>query len=108
MPARSPPVSDVWVVVLVVGMATMALKAVGPVALGGRELPERLGSVVELLAPAVLAALVVAQFVGGDRAIVLDERLAGLAAAVVAVLVRAPLLLVIVVAAAATAVARAL
>jgi branched-subunit amino acid transport protein len=101
-------VSEVWVVVLVVGAATMALKAVGPVALGGRELPARLGSVVELLAPAVLAALVVTQLVGGDRAVVLDERLAGLAAAVVAILLRAPLLLVVVVAAVATALARAL
>ena len=100
--------SDVWLVVIVVGAASMAIKAVGPVALGGRELPVRFGSVVELLAPAVLAALVVTQFVGGDRAIVLDDRLAGLGAAVVAVRLRAPLLLVVVVAAAATAVVRAL
>ena len=34
-------------------------------------------SVVEVLAPAMLAALVVTQTVGGDREIVLDERLAG-------------------------------
>ena len=32
--------STVWLVVLVVGIATVALKATGPVLLGDRELPE--------------------------------------------------------------------
>ena len=100
--------SDVWTVVLVVGVVTMALKAVGPVLLGGRPLPGRLGVVVDLLAPAVLAALVVSQIVGGNREIVLDERLAGLGAAVVALRRRAPILGVVVAAAAATALVRAL
>jgi branched-subunit amino acid transport protein len=40
-------------------LVTAAIKAVGPVALGGRELPERLTGVIALMAPAVLAALVV-------------------------------------------------
>lgn len=34
--------SDVWVVTGVVAAATIALKAVGPVLLGGRSLPEHL------------------------------------------------------------------
>jgi hypothetical protein len=59
-----------------------------------------------LLAPAVLAALVVTQVVGGDREIVLDARLVGLGAAVVALLLRAPLLVVVIVAAVATALVR--
>ena len=100
--------STVWLVVALVGVATVALKAVGPVALAGRELPPRLASVVELLAPAVLAALVVTQVVGGDRDLVLDERLAGLAAAALALRLRAPILAVIAVAALVTALARAL
>lgn len=100
--------SDVWVVVLVVGAVTIATKAVGPVLLGGRPLPGRLGVVVDLLAPAVLAALVVSQFVGGNREISLDARLAGLGAAVVALRLRAPILGVVVAAAAATALVRAL
>lgn len=98
--------SDAWLVVLVVGMATVAIKAIGPVLLGGRELPTPMMSVVRLLAPAVLAALVVVQVVGGDRAIVIDERLVGLAAALIALLFRAPLLVVVVAAAAATALTR--
>jgi branched-subunit amino acid transport protein len=50
-------------VALIAGCAlvTAAIKAAGPVALGGRELPERFISVVTLLAPALLAALVATQ-----------------------------------------------
>jgi uncharacterized membrane protein len=101
-------VSEVWLAVAAVGAATIATKAVGPVAMGGRELPPRLASVVALLAPAVLGALVVTQTVGAERALVLDERLAGVAAAAVALRLRAPMLAAIVVAAAVTAVLRAL
>jgi branched-subunit amino acid transport protein len=100
-------VSTVWTIVAVAGAATFALKAVGPVFLGGRVLPAPVTGVVTLLAPALLAALVVTQLLGGDRELVLDERLAGLAAAVVALLLRAPILLIVVAAAAATALARA-
>jgi branched-subunit amino acid transport protein len=98
--------SDVWIVVALVGAATIALKSVGPVLLGGRPLPDHLTGVVSVLAPALLAALVVTQVVGGDREIVLDARLVGLGAAVVALLLRAPLLLVVIVAAVATALVR--
>ena len=100
--------SEVWAVVVLVGAGTIAFKAVGPVVLGGRTLPQRIAGPIELLAPAVLAALVVTQLVGGDRAIVLDERLVGIAAAGLALALRAPLLAVVVAAAVATAVARAL
>jgi hypothetical protein len=101
-------VSDIWVIVVFVGAATVALKAVGPVFLAGRELPPALSTLLFLLAPALLGALVVTQAVGGDREIVLDERLFGLAAAVVAILLRLPLLAVVVIAAAVAAGVRAL
>jgi branched-subunit amino acid transport protein len=101
-------VSEVWIAVALVGAATVALKAVGPVLLGGRSLPDHLTGVVSLLAPAVLAALVVTQVAGGDREIVLDARLVGLGAAVVALLLRAPLLVVVAAAATSTAVTRLL
>ncbi|MGH3041948.1 MAG: AzlD domain-containing protein [Candidatus Rokuibacteriota bacterium] len=99
--------SETWIVVGAVGAATIALKSVGPVLLGGKPLPPRLTGVVALLAPALLAALVVTQVAGGDEEIVLDARLVGLGAAVVALLLRAPLLVVVVAAAAATAGVRA-
>jgi branched-subunit amino acid transport protein len=101
-------VNEAWTVVLLVGAATIAFKASGPVLLGGRRLPERLQAVVGLLAPALFAALVVTQAVGGDRELVFDERLAGVAAGAIAVARRAPILVVIVVAAATTALARVL
>jgi hypothetical protein len=101
-------VTEAWIVVGLAGAATVALKSVGPVVLGGRALPHRLTGVVALLAPAHLAALVVTQVVGGDREIVLDARLVGVAAAVVALLMRAPLLVVVLAAATATAAVRLL
>jgi branched-subunit amino acid transport protein len=97
-----------WLVIAVVGVATMVFKASGPVLLGRRELPPPVGSIVEVLAPAMLAALVVTQTVGGDRELVLDERLVGVAAGAVAVWLRAPLLVVMVVAAVAAALFRML
>ena len=98
---------SVWTTVGAVGAGTIALKSVGPVVLGGRPLPPRVAGVVELLAPALLSALVVTQAVGGDHKLVFDARLLGLGAAVIAVRLRAPLLLVVVVAAAVAALARA-
>ena len=95
-----------WVVIGVVGVVTILFKASGPVLLGGRALPPRVASVVEVLAPAMLAALVVTQTVGGDRQLVLDERLAGVLVGGVAVWLRAPLLVVMVVAAATAALIR--
>jgi len=98
--------STVWLVVLVVGIATVVFKATGPVLLGGRDLPEPLAGVVALLAPVLLAALVVTQTVGGDNELVLDARLAGVGAGAVAIAARAPLPAVVIAAATATALVR--
>ena len=97
---------SVWATVAAVGAGTIALKAVGPVLLGGRPLPPRIAGVVEVLASALLSALVVTQAVGGNRELVFDARLLGLGAAAIALRLRAPLLLVVVVAAALAALAR--
>jgi branched-subunit amino acid transport protein len=97
-----------WIVVLGSAAATIALKAVGPVMLGGRPLPEGLTRIVTLLGPALLAALVATATLASDRQIDIDERLAGVGAAGVALWFRAPILVVVIVAAATTAVLRAL
>jgi branched-subunit amino acid transport protein len=69
--------------VLLIGgcaLVTAVIKAVGPVALGGRELPERFTGVIALMAPALLAALVVtAALADGDR-LALGPDTAGVAA----------------------------
>lgn len=100
--------TTVWIVVIVTGVGTLALKAAGPVVLGGRPLPDRLSGVVTLVGPALLAALVaIGTFAEGQR-LVVDARVLGVAAAAVAIRLRAPVLVVVIVAAAVTAGARAL
>jgi branched-subunit amino acid transport protein len=101
-------VSQEWAAVVIVGAGTILLKGFGPVVVGRRRLPARATSVLALLAPALLAALVVTQAFATGRELVLDARAAGLAAAAAAVLLRAPLLAVIVVAAVVTALVRLL
>jgi branched-subunit amino acid transport protein len=60
--------ATVWWTILGCTLVTMAIKAVGPVAFGGRDLPPRLVGVITLMAPALLAALVVTStFAVGDR-----------------------------------------
>ena len=99
--------TTVWIVVAVVGVGTVALKGAGPFLLGRRELPPTLARLLALLPPPLLAALVVTQTFVSGHSLVLDARVFGLGAAVVAVVLRAPLLAVLVAAAAATAIARA-
>ena len=98
--------SNAWTVVVFVGLATALLKAGGPVAIGGRDLPPRFLRLVEALAPALLAALVATQTFASERDLVLDERALGVGAALIAILLRAPVLVTIVVAAVVTALAR--
>ena len=100
--------TDTWVVVAVVGVATIVIKALGPVLLGGRPLPERLAAPVGLLAPALLAALVATNTFGSGRGLALDARILGMVAASIAIWRRAPVLAVVVIAAVVTASARAL
>jgi branched-subunit amino acid transport protein len=100
--------TSVWLAVGLVGAATIAIKASGPVLLGERDLPVVFGRVVDLLAPALLAALVATQTFAGDRELVVDERAAGLAAAGAVVALRAPILAAAVAAAVTTALLRAI
>jgi branched-subunit amino acid transport protein len=101
-------VNTIWLCVILVGIATIALKAGGPVLAAGRELPESTSRVVDLLAPALLAALVATQAFATEEELVLDERAAGLLAGAVAILLRAPLLVVVLAAAATAAGLRAI
>ena len=97
-----------WLVVGLVGAGTIAIKAIGPVLLGGRPLPERLSNVIELLAPALLGALVAVQTFGNGQALAVDERVLGVTVAAIAIWRKAPLLLVVILATVVTALARAL
>jgi branched-subunit amino acid transport protein len=87
---------------------TAAIKAAGPIALGGRELPTWFTSVVILLSPALLAALVATQvFAEGDR-LALEADTAGVAAGGLVFWRSESIVACVFVAAAATAAVRAL
>lgn len=99
--------SSTWIVIIALAVAAAALKLVGPLLLGGRPLPAGAMNIVELLASALLAALVVVETFGKGRSLTLDARALGAAFAVVALLRRAPLMVVVLGAAAVAALARA-
>ena len=99
--------SVAWATILLIMVATVVIKATGPVLLGGRELPPALGRVIALLAPALLAALVVADLFGKDQELSVDERAVGIAAACLALAAKLPLVAVVFIAAAVTAGLRA-
>jgi branched chain amino acid efflux pump len=99
--------STVWITIILLTVGTVAIKAVGPVALGGRELPESMSGVVARLAPSLLAALVVVDTFGGpERTIAVDESAIGLLAAAGALALRLPMVAVVGIAALVTAAVR--
>jgi uncharacterized membrane protein len=97
-----------WITIALLTVGTVAIKASGPVALGGRELSPRLTGVVARLAPALLAALVVVETFGREHALGVNESAVGLLAAAVALAARLPMFVVVVIAAAVTALLRVL
>jgi hypothetical protein len=99
--------TTLWVTIVAVALVSAAIKAAGPVLVGGRELPPRAVSVVALLAPALLAALVVTETFGDERHLVVDERAIGVAVAAAALALRAPVLVAVALAAVTTALVRA-
>lgn len=97
-----------WALVAALGAVTYALRLAGPLSAGRARLPPALERPLPYVTPAVLAGLVVTATFAVEDELVLDERGIGLAVAVLAIVMRAPVLAVVVVAAAATAAARAL
>ena len=95
-----------WITIVAVALASAAIKAVGPILLGGRELPSSVNAVIALLVPAVLAALVITQTFSEEGRLVLDEKAIGVAVAAVSLALRAPVLLTIALAVATTALTR--
>jgi branched-subunit amino acid transport protein len=59
---------------------TWAIKGVGPLVLGGRELPRWFTSVIVLLGPALFAALVVTQALADGQRLAVGADTAGVAA----------------------------
>lgn len=100
---------DAWITIGALAVATAVIKASGPVALGGRELPPHVMSVIALLAAALLSALVVVETFGDpDQSLELDARVIGVGAAAVVLSLRGGMLSAVTAAAAAAALARAI
>ncbi len=99
--------TTLWVTIIAVTLANAIIKAAGPVLVGGRDLPPSVVAVIALLAPALLAALVVTETFSEDQDLVFDERAIGVAVAGLALTLRAPVLIAVALAAVATALARA-
>jgi uncharacterized membrane protein len=97
----------IWVTIGALALATAALKLAGPLLLGRRGLPMSAMAIIELLASALLAALVVVETLGKGRSLTLDARALGVAFAAVALLRRAPMTVAVLGAAVVAALARA-
>jgi branched-subunit amino acid transport protein len=96
-----------WWAIAALALGTYVLKASGPLLLGDAPLPPAVSRLAELLPAALLGALIAVNVAAGDRRLVLDARLAGFAASVLAVRLRASFLVVVLAGCAATALARA-
>ena len=88
-------------------LVTAVIKGIGPLALGGRELPPWFSSVVALMAPALFAALVVTQALADGRDLAVGADTAGVALAGVAAWRGASVITVVFVAAVTAALVRA-
>ena len=73
-----------WLTIAGCAAVTALIKGVGPVAFGGRDLPLRFAGVVVLLAPALLAALIVVSALADGRDLTVGEDTAGVGVAGVA------------------------
>jgi branched-subunit amino acid transport protein len=96
-----------WAVLLGLGAVSYALKAAGPVLVGGRELAPPLRRTLDLVAVPLLAALIFVQTLGDGHRLTVDARVPALAVAAVLVWRRAPFLVVVLAAAATAALLRA-
>lgn len=71
----------VWITIALVALVTFAIKGVGPALLGDRALPAAFSRVVVLLAPALLAALVVTSAIADGPHLQVGADTAGVAIA---------------------------
>lgn len=97
-----------WALVLALALGAYALKVLGLLVIGGRQLPPVVERCIALIPAALFAALVVKDTFSLGRDLQIDARAAGVAAAVVASWRELPIAAVIAIGAAVTAGVRAL
>ena len=72
---------ELWLLIAGCAVVTFAIKAAGPIAFGGRDLPPWFDAVITLMAPALLAALIVTQALADGERLHVGADTAGVAAA---------------------------
>ena len=97
-----------WELVGGCAIVTFAIKAAGPIALGGRALPGWFASVVTLMAPALLAALVATHSLANGRHLEIGAPTAGVLASAAVFLRTRSIVLCVLSAAVVTALLRTL
>jgi|SoiMethySBSTD1v2_1073268.scaffolds.fasta_scaffold2328986_2 branched-subunit amino acid transport protein len=99
--------STTLTLVLACAVITAGIKATGPVALGGRDLPLWFSGVVAMMAPALFAALVVTQALADGRHWAIGADTVGVALSGIAAWRGASVIVVVAIAAVTTALLRA-
>lgn len=93
----------IWLLIGSCAVVTAAIKAFGPIAVGGRELPKPFETVIARMAPPLLAALVVTAALANGQELAVGADTAGVAVAGVALWRGINLLVGVLLAAAVTA-----
>lgn len=88
---------SVWGLIAALTVITFVMRTIG-ISGGSLLRSARLVALLPYLAPAVIAGLVVNSTMGSPEGLVLDARAAGVAAAIIALLLRAPVLVTILIA----------
>ncbi len=78
----------IWTLIALVAVTTVAIKAFGPITVGGRELPPWSARVIASMAPALLAALVVTAALADGEEWAIGPDTAGVSVAGVGAVVR--------------------
>jgi branched-subunit amino acid transport protein len=99
--------ATIWCTIAGCAVVTAVIKGIGPVALGGRDIPTRFLGVIALMAPALLAALVVTSTFADKDQWHVGAHTVGVAVGGLILVRRGPLVLAVVVAVAVTALLRA-
>lgn len=97
-----------WLALFLLAGGSYALKAVGPMLIGDRELSAELSRLLALVAVPLLAALIVVQTFANGQSLTIDARVPALGVAAVLVWRKAPFLVCVLAAAATAALWRAI
>ncbi len=100
--------NEVWIAIAALTVICFSIKAVGPVALGGRDLPQWADRLIVLLPAALLTSLVIVQTFSDGKQLVLDARAPALGVAALALWRGASMVVVLAAAAVTAAALRAL